>query len=117
MKCSLGISDFLEEIPSLSHSVVFLYFFGLITEEGFLILLTYILVNTACHVKMDFLPVTAYPSDVPSFAWKFLLHDRFHKQTVHQIGEGQLCRFCGGVGGGAGGQAGFGKELRVWNCI
>ena len=27
MKCSLGISDFLEEIPSLSHSVVFLYFF------------------------------------------------------------------------------------------
>ena len=37
MKCSLGISDFLEEIPSLSHSVVFLYFFALITEEGFLI--------------------------------------------------------------------------------
>ena len=36
MKCSLGISDFLEEIPSLSHSVVFLYFFALITEEGFL---------------------------------------------------------------------------------
>ena len=37
MKCSFGISDFLEEIPSLSHSVVFLYFFALITEEGFLI--------------------------------------------------------------------------------
>ena len=37
MKCSLGISDFLEEISSLSHSVVFLYFFALITEEGFLI--------------------------------------------------------------------------------
>ena len=37
MKCSLGISDFLEEIPSLSHSVVFLYFFALISEEGFLI--------------------------------------------------------------------------------
>ena len=36
MKCSLGISDFLEEISSLSHSV-FLYFFALITEEGFLI--------------------------------------------------------------------------------
>ena len=28
---------FLEEISSLSHSVVFLYFFALITEEGFLI--------------------------------------------------------------------------------
>ena len=37
MKCSLGISDFLEEIFSLSHSIVFLYFFALITEEGFLI--------------------------------------------------------------------------------
>src|SRR5574337_1155699 len=37
MKCSLGISNFLEELSSLSHSVVFLYFFALITEEGFLI--------------------------------------------------------------------------------
>ena len=37
MKCSLGISDFLEEISSLSHSIVFLYFFALITEEDFLI--------------------------------------------------------------------------------
>ena len=37
MKCSFGISDFLEEISSLSHSVVFLYFFALITEDGFLL--------------------------------------------------------------------------------
>src|SRR5574337_658743 len=37
MKCSFGISDFLEESSSLSHSVVFLYFFALITEEGLLI--------------------------------------------------------------------------------
>ena len=37
MKCSLGISNFLEEISSLSHSIVSLYFFTLITEEGFLI--------------------------------------------------------------------------------
>ena len=37
MKCSLGISNFLEEISSLAHSVVFLYFFALVTEEGFLI--------------------------------------------------------------------------------
>jgi len=36
MKCSLGISNFLEEISSLSHSIVFLYFFAPITEEGFL---------------------------------------------------------------------------------
>ena len=31
------ISNYLEEISSLSHSVVFLYFFALIYEEGFLI--------------------------------------------------------------------------------
>ena len=37
MKCCLGISNFLEEISSLSHSVVFLYFFAFIAEEGFLI--------------------------------------------------------------------------------
>ena len=36
MKCSLGISSFLEEISSLSHSVLFLYFFALIAEEGFI---------------------------------------------------------------------------------
>ena len=37
MKCSLGISNFLEEISSLSHSIVFIHFFVCITEEGFLI--------------------------------------------------------------------------------
>ena len=36
MKCSLGISNFLEEIYSLSHSVVILYFFALMAEEAFL---------------------------------------------------------------------------------
>ena len=37
MKCSLAISNFLEEISVLSHSIVSLYFFALIAEEGFLI--------------------------------------------------------------------------------
>ena len=37
MKCYLGISNFLEEIASLFHSIVFLYVFALIAEEGFLI--------------------------------------------------------------------------------
>ena len=36
MKCSLGISNFLEEISILSYSIVFLYFFTLIPEEDFL---------------------------------------------------------------------------------
>ena len=46
MKCSLGISNFLEDISSLSVSVVFLYFFGLMTEEGFLITLCYLFFGT-----------------------------------------------------------------------
>ena len=37
MKCSLSFSNFLEEISSLSHSVVFLYFFAMIPEEDSLI--------------------------------------------------------------------------------
>ena len=37
MKYSLGISNFLEETSSLSHSIVSLYFFALIAEEGFFI--------------------------------------------------------------------------------
>ena len=39
MKCSLGISSFLEETSSLSHSIVYLYVFALIAEEGFLVIL------------------------------------------------------------------------------
>ena len=39
MTYSLGISNFLEELSSLSHSIVFLDFFALITEEGFLFFL------------------------------------------------------------------------------
>ena len=37
MKCSLGISNFLEEISSLSLSIIYLYFFASITEEIVLI--------------------------------------------------------------------------------
>ena len=36
MKCSLGIFNLLE-ISSLSHSIVFLYFFALVTDKSFLI--------------------------------------------------------------------------------
>ena len=37
MKFSLGLSNFLEEISSLSHSIVSLYFVALVTEESSLI--------------------------------------------------------------------------------
>ena len=36
-----GISNFLEEISSLSYCIVFLYFFALFTYEGFLSLLLF----------------------------------------------------------------------------
>ena len=57
MKCSLGISNFLEEISSLSHSVVFLYFFALITEEGFLTLLAILWNSTFKLVCFFFSPL------------------------------------------------------------
>ena len=46
MKCSLDISNFLEETSSLFLSIVFLYFFALFIEEGLLSLLA-ILWNSA----------------------------------------------------------------------
>ena len=55
MKCSIGISSFLEEISSLSHSVGFLYFFSLITEEGFLI--------SSCYSLELCIPITSWEID------------------------------------------------------
>ena len=57
MKCSLGISNFLEEISSLSHSIVFLYFFSLITEKGFLISPCYSLELCIQLVYLSFSPL------------------------------------------------------------
>ena len=57
MKCSLGISNFLGEISSLSYSIVFLSSFALITKEGFLSLLA-VLWNSAFRwVYLSFFPV------------------------------------------------------------
>ena len=61
MKCSLGISNFLEEISSLSHSVVFLYFLALIAEEGFLISLCYSL-ELCIQMDISFLFSFAFSS-------------------------------------------------------
>ena len=58
MKCSLGISNFLEEISWLSHSVVFLYFSALGTEEGFLISSCY---SLELCTQMDI----SFPSPLP----------------------------------------------------
>ena len=53
MKFSLGISNFLEEISSLSYSIVFLYFFALIAEEGFLISVQFSSVTQSCPTLCD----------------------------------------------------------------
>ena len=56
-ECFLGISTFLEEISSLSHSIVFLYFFALITEEGFLISPCYSWTSAFKWVYLSFSPL------------------------------------------------------------
>ena len=57
MKCPLGMSDFLKEISSLSHSIIFLYFFALITEEGFLICSCYSLNSAFKWVYLCLSPI------------------------------------------------------------
>ena len=57
MNCSIGISNFLEEISSLSHSIVFLYFFALVAEEAFLISLFYSLELQLKWVYLSFSPL------------------------------------------------------------
>ena len=61
MKCSFDISNFPEEISSLSHSVVFLYFFALIAEEGFFISPCYSL-KICIHMLVSFLFSFAFVS-------------------------------------------------------
>ena len=56
MKWSLGIYNFLEEICSLSHSIVFLYFFALITLEG-LSLLAFLWNSAFKWVYLSFSPL------------------------------------------------------------
>ena len=57
MKCSLGVSNFLDGISSLSFSIVFLSFFSLITEEGFLISPCYSLELCIQWIYLSFSPL------------------------------------------------------------
>uniref|UniRef100_A0A4W2F5C8 DNA topoisomerase n=1 Tax=Bos indicus x Bos taurus TaxID=30522 RepID=A0A4W2F5C8_BOBOX len=77
MKCSLGISNFLEEISSLSHSVVFLYFFALITEEG-----PAPCIRVSSHVCREALNVSLAAEEVATFYGKKL--DREYTKEVFQ---------------------------------
>ena len=57
MKYSLGISNFLEKISSLSYSIVFFYLFALIAEEDFLISPCYSLELSLSWVYLSFSPL------------------------------------------------------------
>ena len=59
MKCSIDISNFLQEISIFPHSIVFLYFFALITEEGFLI---FPCSSLEFHIQMGVFPFLLYLS-------------------------------------------------------
>ena len=54
MKCSLSIFNILKEISSLSHSIVFRYFFALIAEEGFLISHCFSLEGMMLKLKLQY---------------------------------------------------------------
>ena len=69
MKCSLGISGFLKEISSLSHSVVFFYFFALIAEEGFLIYPCYSLQFYFSLSLQFFVLVAQFEENFDSYRW------------------------------------------------
>src|SRR5574337_580902 len=79
MKYSLGISNFLEDISSLSNSVVFLYFFALLAEEGFLISSCYslelciqMLISSLCSFAFCFSSFTAICKASPDSHFAFL---------------------------------------------
>ena len=72
LKYYLGVSNFHEEISSLSRSIVFLYFFVLITEEAFLIFLCYSL-ELCIQKGISFLFFFAFNfSSFLSYLWGFL---------------------------------------------
>ena len=55
MICSLGISNILEKISSLSHSIVFLFFFALTTEEGFFLIFPCYSLELCTQMDISFL--------------------------------------------------------------
>ena len=60
IKFFLVISNFLEEISSLSHSIVLLYFFALIAEEGFPISACYSLelcICLPCIIRINYFKI------------------------------------------------------------
>ena len=88
MKCSLGISDFLEEISSLSHSIIFLSLFALITQECFHISRCYSL-ELFIHMGISFLFSFVYHfSSFVSYLYQGTL-SHVRKKTIVMRCEGK----------------------------
>ena len=87
MKCSLGISNFLEEISRLSHSIVFFYFFALITEERFLISSCYLL-ELCIQLRLSFLFSFAFHFSSFHSCLYGLLRQQFCLFTFLFLGDG-----------------------------
>ena len=88
MKFSFGISNFPEEISSLSHFIAFLYLFALITEEGFLISPRYSL-ELCIQMVLSFLFSFAFPfSSFHSYLGKY---SRKNKERNPKQNNTQLC--------------------------
>ena len=65
MKYSLDISNFLEAISIISHSVVFLYFFALFIEEG-------LLISSYCSMELCTQLDIPFPFSLPGLLLLFL---------------------------------------------
>ena len=91
MKCSLGISNFLEEMSSLSHSVVILYFFALIIEEVFLISPCY---SLELYIQMGIPFLFSFAFCFPSFMYVYVWLIQFAvQQRLTQHYEASIFQF------------------------
>ena len=91
MKCSLGVSNFLEEISILSHPIVFLFFFALIPEEGFL--------SSPCYslelcIQMGIAFLFSFAEEPGGLHGIRVGHDWAHKHPFYCFSHAQCVAFC-----------------------
>ena len=87
MECSLVISEFLEDISSLSHSIDLLYLFALIPEEGFLISPRY---SLELYIKMGIPFFFSFAFRFSSFQAIYKASSDNHFACLHLIFGGMV---------------------------